>query len=408
MLEHRQQVVIMGTFRFPEGDAAAARVLGIGKTLRQSGYEVHFAGWEENGRSEDRCDEGKFSYQGFYYSSQNQFRLKRLNPISRLLKYLTMGVGAIGWLRRYSDENKIDAVISYHGGVIYLSLLKFFCWKRNIKLIADCTEWYDPDSLPGGKWGIAAMESELRMRLINPWIGQIISISRLLRGVYERKGCHVLLVPPTVDLTDSKWVAEPTQGEREKKIAPRLRLVYAGVPGKKDVLRAVLLSLDALCKEGFQISLDLVGPSEAEVLTTVNGDRELLHRLRGRVIFHGRIAQSKVPALLRQADFSILFRPQRRSSHAGFSTKLVESLAAGVPIIANSIGDVPVYINDGIEGILVIDEAYESVIAGLRRALALDGKKLFEMREAAKRCARQNFHYEVYRDDLRKFIEDCQ
>lgn len=403
MPESKPQIVIMGTFRFPEGDAAAARVLGIGKSLRQNGYEVHFAGWEEAGRQEDSCSEGRFSYQGFYYSSQNQFRSKKLNPILRLIKYLTMGVGAIGWLRRYSQANKIDAIISYHGGVIYLLFLKIFCWKAGVKLIADCTEWYDANSLPGGKWGIAAIENELRMRVLNPWIGQIISISRFLHEIYRARGCRVLILPPTVDLSDPKWISK-----KQTKTTQGLRLVYAGVPGKKDALHTVLLSLDTLCKEGFQISLDLIGPTEAEILMCANDDRELLCRLRGRLNFHGRIAQSMVPVLLQQADFSILFRPQRRSSHAGFSTKLVESLAAGVPVIANRTGDIAVYIENGKEGILIDDETYDSVIFGLRCALTLDKKKLSEMRESARQCARRNFHYEAYSDDLRKFVESCR
>ena len=402
MQELKQRILITGTFRFPEGDAAAARVLGIGKALRQGGYDVHFAGWEEDGRPEDKCGEGEFSYQGFSYSPQNQFRLRKLNPFSRLLKYLTMGAGAVRWLRRYSRVKRFDAVISYHGGVVYLLLLKFFCWRKKIKLIVDCTEWYDADSLPGGKWGVAAIDHELRMRVLNPWIGQIISIGRFLQEFYAVRDCRVFLLPPMVDLAESKWAA------KKKIMAPGLRLVYAGIPGKKDTLHSVLLSLDVLHKEGHQVSLDLIGPTETEILSCVNNDIELLRRLRNRLNFHGRIAQSRVPALLQQADFSILFRPQRRSSNAGFSTKLVESLAAGVPVIANATGDIPAYIENGKEGILVDDETCDSIITGLRYALTIDKNRLSEMREAAQQCARRNFHYENYCDNLRGFVEGCQ
>jgi len=169
-----------------------------------------------------------------------------------------------------------------------------------------------------------------------------------------------------------------------------------------------LLCLDTLRAEGCRIILDLIGPTDEEILICVNGDEKLLHRLRDQINFHGRIDQSRVPALLKQADFSVLFRPQRRSSNAGFSTKLVESLAAGVPVIANVTGDIAVYIKDGKEGILVADESYDSILAGLRYALSLEKNALFEMREAAKQCAERNFNYEVYCGGLQKFMEDCR
>lgn len=392
----------MGAFRFPEGDAAAARVLGIGKTLRKIGYDVHFAGWEERAREKDRCGEEGFSYQGFYYSSQNQFRLKKINPIFRLIKYLTIGVGTLGWLRQYLKTNSVDAVISYHGGAAYLLLLKFFCWKKNIKLIVDCTEWYDANSLPGGKWGVAALESEVRMRFINPSVGQLIVISEFLSNFYKNKKCRVLLMPPTVDLADSKWNVE------RRISTPELKLVYAGVPGKKDILSLVLLSLDTLREEGHQITIDLVGPSEEEVLACIDGDEKLLRRLQAQIIFHGRVDQSAVPLILKQADFSVLFRPRRRSSDAGFSTKLVESLAVGVPIIANVTGDIAIYIKDGREGVLVNDESGDSILAGIRRALDMKKRGLSEMHVAAKKCAEIYFNYDIYCSRLQEFIEDCR
>lgn len=401
MPDPKQLVLITGAFRFPEGDAAAARVLGIGKALRQINYEVQFAGWEESARLEDEGSGGGYFYQGFQYFPQNQFRTSPLNIISRVWKYLAMGISVVSWLRRHSAQKNLYAVLSYHGGTAYLLLLKLFCWQKKIKLIIDCTEWYDAAALPGGRWGIPAIDNEVRMRFVNPWIGQVIAISRYLEDYYKARGCRVLRLPPMIDLGDPKWGLESPAAHQG------LRLVYAGVPGKKDVLHSVMLGLDALREEGYQVSLDLIGPTEVDLLMCVNGDSELIERLRARLIFHERCAQSKVPTLLKRADFSILFRPQQRSSNAGFSTKLVESLAAGVPVIANLTGDIGAYIRDGAEGIIVPDESFDSVLMGLRRAIMFSPNELAEMRNAAKECAKQNFQYEVQCETLKNFMEIC-
>jgi len=49
-----RKIIYTGAFKFPDGAAAAARVLGVGKALREIGYEVEFAGWEKEEREEDR------------------------------------------------------------------------------------------------------------------------------------------------------------------------------------------------------------------------------------------------------------------------------------------------------------------------------------------------------------------
>ena len=70
--DSRREIIYVGGFLFPEGSASAARVLGIGKALRDAGYTVMFAGGEEEGRLEDlRPGEGYF-YQGFPYHSTGE------------------------------------------------------------------------------------------------------------------------------------------------------------------------------------------------------------------------------------------------------------------------------------------------------------------------------------------------
>ncbi len=61
------RVYYVGAFSFPEGDAAAARVLNIGKALRETGFEVIYGGWEKEARLEDKDTDGNSYYQGFRY-----------------------------------------------------------------------------------------------------------------------------------------------------------------------------------------------------------------------------------------------------------------------------------------------------------------------------------------------------
>jgi glycosyltransferase involved in cell wall biosynthesis len=394
------RVIYTGAFRFPDGDAAAARVLGIGKALRASGFVLEFAGWEDAEREEDRQPNGEYRFQDFAYVSQREFRLKPLSAVKRALGYFTAGQNTLKWLAA-QDLRDVSAIISYHGGSVFLVQLAFLCWRRGIRLLLDCTEWYDPDGLVGGRFGLVHLDNEFRMQFLNRLIGRGIVISHFLERYYSARGCRVLRVPPLIDLSEPKWQLQ-SRGQNDGV----LRLVYAGTPGKKDLLGSALHGLRVLVAEGHVVELHLIGPSREVVLACVDGDVGLLDALQSSLVFHGRVPQADVPGLLAMVDFSILLRPQKRYAQAGFSTKLVESLAAGVPVLANLTGDIAAYIRDGHEGILLTDYSAEAFVAGVRRILALTDAQKREMRLAARALAEQQFDFRAFVPQLGDFLSD--
>ena len=392
------RVLVVGAFRFPTGDAAAARVLGIAKSLRHGGCEVIFGGWEPRPRLVDDNGKGGFEYEGFPYVSQDEFRSGQLSALKRLLRYFLAGSNTLRWIRSM-PKGSVQTVIAYQGGSLFLLRLMFLCRLRGLRLIADCTEWYDAEGLVGGRLGIVHLDNEFRMRFVNRMIGQLVVVSQFLRDYYERRGCDVIRVPPTIDLGEPKW----RHVERKANSGP-LRLIYAGVPGKKDLLASVLYGLRTLKNEGKMVVLDLLGPSKEDLLLCANGDHALIDDLRDVLVFHGRVPQETVPGLVSRADFSILLRPLKRVSAAGFSTKFVESLAAGVPVMANRTGDIDRFVEDGRQGILLPGVTEADFVHGVRRALALSTSELSAMRAYAMECAKEHFAYERYSESLGQFV----
>ncbi len=398
MADTRGQVLIVGAFRFPTGDAAAARVLGIAKSLRLAGCNVTFGGWEQRERPEDADGNGGFAYEGFPYVSQDEFRTGRMSAVRRLWRYVFAGGATLRWIGGM-PRGSVRAVIAYQGGSLFLLRLLVLCRIRGIRLIADCTEWYAPEGLVGGRYGAGHIDHELRMRFVNPLIGRLIVISRYLRDYYRRRGGDVVLVPPTVDLEQAKWADVETPQKDGV-----LRLVYAGVPARKDVLGSALSGLRSLKREGHQVVLHLLGPSRDDLLRCLDGDEALLAELGGACVLHGRVPQEAVPRLVSRADFSLLMRPVTRESAAGFSTKLVESLAAGVPVITNPTGDIEHYVKDGREAILLPGITEADFVAGIRRVLALPAEALTAMRAHSRATAREHFSYRPYAEELGRLI----
>jgi len=99
-----------------------------------------------------------------------------------------------------------------------------------------------------------------------------------------------------------------------------------------------------------------------------------------------------------------LLRPNQRFAQAGFPTKLVESLAAGVPAIVNSTGDIAQFVSDGEEGILLPDQSASSLALGIKRILAMPRERWLEMSSAAKKRAVRSFHYQGFVAACRDFF----
>ena len=60
-----------------------------------------------------------------------------------------------------------------------------------------------------------------------------------------------------------------------------------------------------------------------------------------------------IPSVFAQCNTLVLSRPLERFSLAGFPQKLPEYMALGRPVIVTDVGDIPLYVRDGIDGFVV-------------------------------------------------------
>jgi glycosyltransferase involved in cell wall biosynthesis len=185
-----------------------------------------------------------------------------------------------------------------------------------------------------------------------------------------------------------------------------LRLVYAGSPGKKDLLGNAIRGLGELRSSSVRVSLRLVGPSRRVTADCLGPDARLLDGLDDMIEYHGRVPHDEAVRLVAGADFSILLRPDKRYAHAGFPTKLVESLSLGVPIITNPTSDIAEYVRDGKEGMLLEDISPKAFAAAVRRVLEMPSAQRAAMKGHASQRARECFDYRRYVEPLKAFVQD--
>jgi glycosyltransferase involved in cell wall biosynthesis len=399
------KIAYVGTFYFPEGDAGAARVLGIARALRENGHSVVFLGIEKTPTDRiigKNTRNGIVSgYQGFKYRSPNPPSTDIIGKLARQCSVLSGGSVLRRLKTEILEDGPVDAVIAYQSPSLLLIRLMKLCKSMNIPLICDIVEWYDPEHIFGGRLGLMTLDSELSMKRLHFLCDGVIVISNYLRDFYGEKKSSAMCIPPLVDVLSDEWSRSCLEPKNT-----RLRLAFVGNAGRKDLLVNAIRGLDLLGVKALECEIIMVGPSPEEVRTNLGKDASLIEKLEGRLHFTGRLPRKEALTHLAQADFSILLRPDARFAHAGFPTKLVESLAMGVPIICNLTSDIGLYIRDGREGIVIGDSSPKAFAQGVRRALALKSEEKKSMRLNAKRCAESCFDFRNWVKLMSNFFED--
>lgn len=351
----------------PDGNAAAQRVLAIGKSLKPE-YEVSFLGITHGSNYQGQF--AGFNYVNLPYPSSRKAWLEHLRGDAEL---------------QYIKNTKPDVVIAYNFPAWGLWRIANFCKKNAIKIFGDITEWYESNNIL--KW----IDTSWRMRSLNKKMDGIIVISSYLNTYY--KGCNCYLMPPTVDNHDAKWSKKVPSDYGQQ-----TTLLYAGSPGRDDKDR--LDNLIRVLINHPSLLLNVVGVTKAtfcEAFPEVN--------VPENVVFHGRQTHANTIAMLVRSDFSIFFRRSSRVNNAGFPTKFVEAQSAGIPVISSHFSDLDQYVEEGKNGFLARSISAESIEEVLSRVEHLTRQQIHEMHDYTSTLNR--FDYRLYAESLNNFVKNA-
>lgn len=388
------KVVYIGAFRFPKYDAAASRVLNIGRTLRELGHEVIFIPW--GGKySENYVDSsGGDVYDNFrYYISGELNETKVWNKFKNKFRGGAQSINILTEL-----INSVDVVISYNPEFNFNNKLVKLCRKYDVKYAVDLTEWYDRNELKVSDY----IPNWLNMTRINRTnVKNRILISSFLQNYYP-EGNNVL-IPITCNSKDAKWNNKNISNKNPEII----QLIYAGTPAKKDKLHEIINAVEKIeNKYPGRIVLNVLGIDRTTYLKRYKGLLENIN-ISDAIQFKGRVSQDEVPSYYAHSDFMVLLRDSTRKSNAGFPTKFAESMMSGTPVIANLTSDLDRYLIDGYNGYIVDSPTSDSLYEVLfSKVMNIDSQKLEQMHEKAKKTGIDSFDYRGYVTSLSDFINN--
>ncbi|PCI05308.1 MAG: group 1 glycosyl transferase [Hyphomicrobiales bacterium] len=395
-LKPRKWIAYVGPFGFPDGGAAARRILGNAHALVAAGYEVVILSGQT-----DECGAALRTYcKGIKIASMQERDAEHLPRPIRLARYALMGQRTRQWL---SDQPiPPSAIILYSGYTPYL--LQFTGWgrKRKIPVIFDAVEWYTAENALNLALSPYLWNIEFSMRLLNKRLDGIIAISSFLENYYKESGMNVVRVPPLLDINAI------TPGLQRKEDG-RLKIAYTGSPGTKDNLDEMICAIMRIDPVGERIAIDIAGLDKGQVLSLPGVASLGMKKLPESVRAHGYVPHDQALELVRNADFSMFLRRRNRVSTAGFPTKFVESFAVGTPVISTITSDLGQYLLDGQTGVICNEDAsVESLSAALSRALRLESDDHEAMQMKCRVTAQRHFDYTNYAALLGAFIEEVK
>ncbi len=370
-------VVFVTNSYFPYGQAYSQRALNLSRIFRECGYTVKIIA---DCTKEKNAEKGCFDGFEYFVAGDN----------SKAGRYFNNKRNSLKLLKNIINSDDVKAVLISGGTYDRFDSVRDICTKKGIPLILEVCEWYDIASFKLGKL-------DFRYNQFNKCITKsffkadaFITISRLLEEHFKNSGKPTIRIPTVIDCSEFAY-SEKTDNQK-------IKLIHAGTSvGKqrKEMFGEIMFAL-AEYKEDCPFEYTIFGSNRSTVLENIGNDNQLLESLSDTVKIVGRIPQKEMLQKYCEADFSIFVRPDRRSSHAGFPTKLAESMAAGTPVITNNTGDIGLYLKDGFNGFLLKDGSQQSVKEVLNR-IAENRDNLSEMRHNAVKTVQEHFSYMEYK-----------
>ncbi|HVG42048.1 MAG TPA: glycosyltransferase [Chitinophagaceae bacterium] len=195
----------------------------------------------------------------------------------------------------------------------------------------------------------------------------------------------VRLIPVTVNFKYFQQVPSSANNSEVK-------IFYGGSFGKKDGLQYLISAFDAVCTRHNNIRLFLSGKGLQADMEEVFG--RITHlKCKDKIEYKGYLDTSEYYALLNDCDIFCMARIDSGYSNAGFPFKLGEFLASGKGVVATRVGDVPSYLTNGQNALLVEAESISQLVDAITYLLD-NPQKRRDMGEQGRKTASQHFDSE--------------
>ena len=392
-----KKVLLVSFDVFPDVYPGALRTINLAKAFCDAGYECKI------GAAEIRLN-NKYMPTGFKLSisrndiySVSEYLGYKGSKYKRAIRNLILGgIRLSKWTEKEISKGNVGAVIVSAKNSFLPSILRGRLRKSSVPLIFDVVEWPEPNQYLLGTFGPWHLQGEYNFRHVFPKANGVITISSYLYEHFRELNENVIKIPPLIDIKDEKWNMDISNCESKE----LTQFVFFGNIGRKDDIIMPIIAIDILSRKKEKIKLKIIGSDQYGIIKKFLSD----NRYKKNIEYIGILPHNKTIENLLCSEYSIIFRPDRRYSRAGFPTKFVESLAAGVPVISNITSDIGDYLVDKENGFVIPEYSLRALCIKLEESCTVDFYSRIRMKHNAKKTAEYKFDYRNYIDTVKSFL----
>ena len=274
-------------------------------------------------------------------------------------------------------------------------LLKWLLWKKDIHIYHERNE--HPLAIRLGKWPyVISFDSYIKFcRRVDG----IFVISSGLKSFFIENGVEetkVHIVNMTVNPSRFNGVVKNRYQEPY--------IAYCGnASNNKDGVDQLIQSFALLSPKYQDFRLLIIG--KAPNKNEANNNSILANKLGvgEKVVFTGTVPFTEMPQLLTDATILALDRPDSLQAKHGFPTKLGEYLLTGNPVVVTEVGDIPMFIENGVSG-MIANPSNPNDFAAKMEWLLEHPVEAIEIGKKGKQVAMVNFNCEIEAKKIIDFI----
>lgn len=292
---------------------------------------------------------------------------------NKIYKYLVSFIDA----KRFAKTLKEGDTVVLFGCSSYIP---YFTKIRGVKVFQERTEHprVNPSEIP--------LLQKRYLKHIPNLDGMFVISNGLKRVMEDYAAKNVRVINMLVDSARFDGITKTTS---EKYIA------YCGTASNnKDGVDVLIKAFAIMAKKYSDVKLKIMG--KAPTKDDESGNLKLVEELgiKGQVDFTGIIKAQDMPQMLKNATIVALARPDSLQARCGFPTKLGEYLLSENPVVVTKVGDIPLYLQDGVSALMVEPGDVEGFASKLIWALE-NPKEAKEIGLNGKQVALKEFNYKT-------------
>jgi glycosyltransferase involved in cell wall biosynthesis len=372
MSEQRCNILVMGVSCF-DGMASSMRVRNLFEPLIEKDLiTVHNLIYQKDNK-EPIGKQGILNKIGFKIIG---FRLKNIFSVFGFV------FGGFSFIRKSKQKGHKNILYNYNYPDVKNIFFILYARMIGYKIIFDVIEDNNYQAHVGFVNKFRIKTSVMLFNYCRYFADSMIGISdhlyRLVRTATEDK-IPSYLIPITVNLKYFK-------NNQPQVIKEKVKIFYGGSFGHKDGLEYLISAFEEVSKVHDNIELILTGMGNKTDMDRIFAKIENTKN-KERILYKGFLSTDEYYRTLNDCDIFCMTRVNSKFANAGFPFKLGEFLASGKAVIATSVGDVPNYLFNDINALVVQPDSVDELIDALmllvedpekRAALGIEARKTAE------------------------------